>query len=131
MKRRELLTAAAPSAVAILLAGPSSADAEAPDILVDLVEQWYHAWKAYETAHDPWGRFDSPECLRWEAERQRLEGLIRDTPPQTPAGIAALCRFVWIDMCCEGQEWPVVPGWAIQVIREWAARVNLPEGGAA
>lgn len=136
MKRRDLMKAAPAAFAAVpatLAAGAAPVVREAqPDPIVKLVAQWRQAISAFVAAScEPGGgNFDTPACIHWSDERDKLEDQIKTSSIISGDGAAALIEFIWEDGGERGKDWLEVQGWALETLHKWATQ-NPQTGGAA
>lgn len=122
VSRRNILFALPATALACAV----PAVAAPADPLADLVVRYIAACKRFSAAAEKpgGGDFDSPECLHWSAEYQRLEREMVQAPIRSAAGVAALMAKIEHDsrsLYGETGE-PVTAWWQIEKIKHWAMR---------
>lgn len=111
-------------AIAAVTVAPMAAAMVGNDPLVGLCRQYQSAHDALgvELQKPEAGNFDTPECLRIMAIKDRLEEQIKATPISTVAGAAALLDYAWIDCGAEAGDWVDFPTWVFARVREWSTQ---------
>lgn len=116
MRRRDfMMTAIAASAATPALANGAL---NSPDLL----PQW---WEEFQAAHIEHceasylpgnGNFDTPAMIEIETRKDKLEGLLCDTAPQTRQGAVAKLKFIERELA-EGIMWDQHPRMLADVIK--------------
>lgn len=111
-------------APAALVAGavPAVAVPAPADPMVNLVDEWTHAFEAWWAAaqHPDAGNFDTPECLYWDEKRDTLVDEMKGMKIATLAGFIAFFRFVSLDNAMGDFNQPEMQGWQWKKLNQWA-----------
>lgn len=127
MKRRDMFKLAP-----VALLGCNSPAIASQSQMKPLVDAWEHAhaqWIAAASKPDA-GNFDTPECLHWEAQREKRQEALKSTPLTSSDCVKALLRFIWVDGDAQASwdEYPQVPRWALKTLLEFTGSHDLIGG---